>query len=148
MHWLFEHLFTGWRQGRLSRIPYACLTVGLVAAAFLAQHGLFNALMTPPDLVPGAPSPSRLEWFMQNPLVSTYGIIGLITAASIFLTTIKRVRDMGLPVLLTLVMMVVLVFIEQAGGNAGWLADYLNFLILAGLLFIPSDWFRRRPQTT
>ncbi|MEQ8657191.1 MAG: hypothetical protein RIC24_07775 [Hyphomicrobiales bacterium] len=143
MRWLFEQLFTGWLQGRLKRLPFALLSAGLVAVALLAQQGLIIVLTSPPDLIPGAPAPSRLDWIIQNPLVVTYWIIGLITAAALFLTTIKRVRDMGLPVLLALAFMVALLLTEQVNGIVGTVADVLNFLVLAGLLFIPSDWFRR-----
>lgn len=156
---MFRTLFGDLTSGRLARLPY----LGYLALLMLIGFGvLFGMIM----LVSGIERAMGGDLQQtQAMLMEKFGVIGMI-ATVLFLLALsfanlnlaaKRIRDMGLPGWWTVLGIVVLTMavgflfpgqmVEQPGGQMvmqpSLVSNAVQLVILAALLLIPSDTFRR-----
>lgn len=165
---MLKTYFGEWGTGRLQRLPYLGYHILLTLLVFAIVFGGIMAVGTTENLMGGDIAETQAMLMDKFGIIAIIGIVGLVFITVIGQINIlgKRIRDMGLPVLWTILgiivvsMVVNIAFppeevtisaaaIQGADGSAtavtvtttSIISQILNLLIFACLVFIPSNTF-------
>ena len=164
--------FGEWGTGRLQRLPYLGYHVLLMVLIMASILGAIMLVGTIENIIGGSIEQT------QSMLMEKFGIIGIIAIVVLIFVTMlgqvnilgKRIRDMGLPVLWTILaivgisMILNVIFppevtmaaasVQTADGSATAMAasststsmvlQIFDMLVFACLVFIPSNAFRSK----
>jgi len=169
---MLKTYFGEWGTGRLQRLPYLGYHILLMVLVIASIFGAIMLVGTIENIIGGSLEET------QTMLLDKFGIIGIIGIVALLFVTMlgqvnilgKRIRDMGLPVLWTILgivgisMVLNVVFppevsmaaasVQTADGSATAMAasttttsmvlQIFDMIVFACLVFIPSDTFNTK----
>jgi len=170
---MFKIYFGEWGSGKLQRLPYLGYHILLMVIVFAVIFGGIFAVGASESIIAGNLADTQAMLMDKFGLLAILGIVALMFIAMIGQVNIlaKRIRDMGLPVLWTILGIIVLSLIlnvifppqevamsatavQTANGSAtavaassttsNMIVQMFDMVIFLCLIFIPSNTFSNK----